>query len=156
MHDDARALAAYGRWANAQTLASLRAMESAPPPARAVAVMAHIVGAERQWLARMAGEPSPLAIWPDLDLTGCARELTALAAPWDELLLADPLDLGRVVRYTNSQGTAFATSVADILTHVSHHSAYHRGQIATMIRQAGGTPASTDYIVYVRTVRPAT
>jgi uncharacterized damage-inducible protein DinB len=30
------------------------------------------------------------------------------------------------------------------------HSHYHRGQIATLVRQAGATPAVTDFIVFCR------
>ena len=52
----------YDAWANAETLASLRS--TAPP--QALRWMAHIVGAERLWLGRLTGEPSPLAVWPEL------------------------------------------------------------------------------------------
>jgi uncharacterized damage-inducible protein DinB len=152
--DDIRALVTYDRWANAETLGSLRASEGAGVtlPPRAIATMAHIIGAERLWLARIAGEPSPLPVWPELDLTGCTRELTALAAPWDELLHGTAFDLDRDVRYTNSRGMGFTNTVGEILTHVTLHSAHHRGQVAVAVRQAGGTPAYTDYIHYVRTV----
>jgi uncharacterized damage-inducible protein DinB len=40
--------------------------------------------------------------------------------------------------------------VEEILTHVVIHSAYHRGQIASDVRAAGGVPAYTDYIHAVR------
>jgi uncharacterized damage-inducible protein DinB len=36
-------------------------------------------------------------------------------------------------------------------THVGTHSHYHRGQIASGMRQAGGPPASTDFIVFAGT-----
>jgi len=36
--------------------------------------------------------------------------------------------------------------VADVLTHVVLHSAYHRGQIASLIRSGGDAPAYTDFI----------
>jgi uncharacterized damage-inducible protein DinB len=152
--DETRAMVAYDRWANAETFASLRAAENAGValPPRAIATMAHIIGAERLWLARIAGEPSPLPVWPELDLTGASRELTALGAPWDELLHGTAFDLERDVHYTNSRGMAFVSTVGEILTHVGLHSAHHRGQVAAAVRQAGGTPAYTDYIHYVRTV----
>jgi len=40
--------------------------------------------------------------------------------------------------------------VEDILTHVTIHSAYHRGQIASDLRAAGQAPAYTDFIHAVR------
>ena len=35
--------------------------------------------------------------------------------------------------------------------HVVMHGAYHRGQIATVVRQGGETPAYTDYVQARRT-----
>ena len=48
--------------------------------------------------------------------------------------------------YKNSKGEAWTSSVLDVLTHVVMHSAYHRGQIASVMRAGGGTPAYTDFI----------
>jgi uncharacterized damage-inducible protein DinB len=59
-----------------------------------------------------------------------------------------PLD--RPVRYTNSKGEPWTSTVEDILTHLVIHSAYHRGQIASDLRNAGQKPAYTDYIHAVR------
>jgi uncharacterized damage-inducible protein DinB len=151
--DDIRRLVAYDRLGNDLTLASLATSFTAtsPAPERAVAVMAHIIGAERLWLARIEGEPSPLAVWPALDLDGSRRELEALDLPWAHLLgQLDPATLAREVHYTNSRGDTFTNRVDDILQHVVLHSAHHRGQIAAAVRAAGGTPAYTDYIHIVR------
>lgn len=49
----------------------------------------------------------------------------------------------------------FRNSVVDLLTQVFTHGQYHRGQIAKMVGRAGGTPASTDFIVYARSGNPA-
>jgi len=59
-------------------------------------------------------------------------------------------DLSRRVDYTNSQGERWSNTIEDILTHVVLHGTYHRGQIATIVRQSGETPAYTDYIHAVR------
>jgi uncharacterized damage-inducible protein DinB len=149
--DDVRRLAGYDRVANDLSLASLTAMPL--PPAKAVATMAHIIGAERLWLARIEGEPSPLPVWPEFDLVGAARELVALDLPWENLLNeldASGVTLAREVRYTNSKGDTFTNRVDDILQHVFLHSAHHRGQVAAAVRAAGGEPAYTDYIHVVR------
>ena len=34
--------------------------------------------------------------------------------------------------------------------HVITHSVHHRGQAAAAIRDAGGQPSATDFVVYVR------
>jgi uncharacterized damage-inducible protein DinB len=138
----------YDIWANGQTLDSLR---QAPPPARSLKWMGHIVGAECLWLARLRQEPSPLPVWPDLPVEACAARLDELSGMWHEYL-AD-VGSGRLderVTYTNSKGEEWTSTAEDILTHVTVHSAYHRGQIASDLRAAGQTPAYTDFIHAVR------
>ncbi len=39
-------------------------------------------------------------------------------------------------------------SLGDTLRHVVNHATYHRGQTTTLIRQLGGTPATSDYFTY--------
>jgi uncharacterized damage-inducible protein DinB len=60
---------------------------------------------------------------------------------------------GRVadrVTYTNSKAEEWSNTAEDILIHVTIHSAYHRGQIASDLRGAGQRPAYTDFIHAVR------
>jgi uncharacterized damage-inducible protein DinB len=143
-----RRLLAHDGWANAAALAALRV---APATARARAWMAHIVGAERLWLARIREEPPAMAVWPELDLDACAAELAGLQGEWMQLL--DGLDddaLHEGVAYRNSKGEFWTSTVADILTPVALHASYHRGQIAAAVREAGSEPAYTDYIHAVR------
>ena len=46
-------------------------------------------------------------------------------------------------------------TVAEALTQCAMHSHYHRGQNATRLRELGGTPPSTDLIVWYWKGRPA-
>jgi len=55
-------------------------------------------------------------------------------------------DLAGSIEYRNSKGERWQSSVADVLTHVLLHGSYHRGQIASAVRAAGGIPAYTDFI----------
>jgi uncharacterized damage-inducible protein DinB len=138
----------YDLWANRQTLDSLR---QGPPPPRSLRWMGHIVGAELLWLARLREESAPLPVWPDLSLDVCATHLSQLSERWLEYLTeVDPERLDQQVRYTNSKGEPWSSRVEDILTHVTIHSAYHRGQIASDLRAAGHAPAYTDFIHAVR------
>ena len=41
-----------------------------------------------------------------------------------------------------------AAEIGAMLQHVVNHSTYHRGQVVTMVRQSGGKPLSTDYLLY--------
>ena len=134
----------YDAWANAETLGSLRTKQA---PAKALRWMAHIVGAGEIWLARLRDETPAMAVWPDLDLDGCAAGMTGLAERWARYLeTLEDGDLEGRIGYRNSRGDYWASTVADILTHVTLHGAYHRAQVAAAVREAGGDPAYTDFI----------
>ena len=138
----------YDAWANAQTLGSLREGQA---PAKAVRWMGHIVGAGALWLARIKQEPPAMAVWPELDLAGCAAGIERLAASWSRYLESlSPAGLEEGVGYRNSLGEDWTSTVGDILTHVAMHGAYHRAQIAAAVRESGGEPAYTDFIHAVR------
>ena len=146
--DRFRRLLEHDGWANAATLVSLR--ESSAPD-RARRLMAHLVATERLWLARLRQEPSSLPVWPALDLEECAGELTDLQGEWARYLdevTDDELEDG--VAYRNTKGEFWTSTAHDILAHVVLHASYHRGQIAAAVREAGGTPAYTDFIHAVR------
>ena len=139
----------YGGWANEEVLRSLRAAK-APSP-KAIDVFAHVLGAERLWLERIASSGAPVPVWPDLTLDECGRELASLERSWQALLSGlDPAKLAEPVNYVNSKGEPWTSTVLDILQHVVLHGAYHRGQIAAAIRSGGDMPPYTDFIHCVR------
>lgn len=140
----------YDAWANAEVLRHLQ--RESLPPANAVGLFAHVLGAQSEWLARLEGAKSSLAIWPKLTLDELGLEHERLRAGWTRFLEAlSDAGLERQVSYTNSKGQPWKTSVEDILEHVLMHGAYHRGQIASALREAGITPPYTDYIHAART-----
>jgi uncharacterized damage-inducible protein DinB len=136
-------------WADARTLNALRAMHAAPLDA--LRLYAHIMAAEHVWLSRIDDREPEVTAWPALDLDQCAslgaKNHSAFA------LLAETLsshELQRAVRYRNSKGEEFVNTVEDILMHVAMHGAYHRGQVARIVRGEGGAPQATDYIFFIR------
>jgi uncharacterized damage-inducible protein DinB len=144
-----RRLLAYDHWANHETLRHLRESGEAPP--LAVRWMAHIVGSEYLWLARLREEAPTVAIWPNFDLEACAAGLTDLEPAWAHWLdTLEPDSLGEGLGYRNTKGEFWTSTMGDILTHVILHSSYHRGQIASAMRAGGETPAYTDFIHAVR------
>ena len=40
--------------------------------------------------------------------------------------------------------------LAHEVMHMATHGAYHRGQVALLVRDAGADPLATDFIVYMR------
>ncbi len=147
-----RELFRYDEWANREAADSMA--RAANPPQKARKILAHIIGTQWLWLARIHGGTSKMAVWPELSPEECKRESTAVLAAWAELLARTDADgLKRGVAYKNSKGEPWSSAVGDILMHVAMHGAYHRGQIATLLRDAGGEPAYTDFIHSVRTKR---
>jgi uncharacterized damage-inducible protein DinB len=59
-------------------------------------------------------------------------------------------DLDRVCEYQSYDAGRFRNTIGDILTQLFGHSWYHRGQIAMLVRAAGGEPAITDLIYWCR------
>jgi uncharacterized damage-inducible protein DinB len=136
---------AYDHWANGEALRSAEGNE------RALRLMAHIAAAEWLWWARLRNEASPAPVWPELSAAQCGEHLGELASRWREYLGSLTAgDLTRDVSYVNSKGESWRSTVLDILTHTVTHSAYHRGQVALVLRQQGSEPAYTDYIHCMR------
>jgi uncharacterized damage-inducible protein DinB len=138
----------YDQWANHQVLL---AIESSGADGRSLALLAHILSAERLWLERIQQEPQSSPVWPPASLEICAAQVEETGRLWREYLKhRTEDDLSETVSYRNSKGEMWASNVADILTHMILHSAYHRGQIASHMRGQGKTPAYTDFIHAVR------
>lgn len=144
-----RRLFAYDDWANREVLSGLSKIEVPPP--KSVKLLAHIVAAERLWLARMTHEHQPLPVWPDFSLHESGNEIAGLPGRWREFLdHVGAHGISAAVEYKNSKGESFTNTVQDILMHVVTHSAYHRGQIALDVRGAGNVPVYSDFIHGVR------
>jgi uncharacterized damage-inducible protein DinB len=143
------------KWADERAHESL--VNAANPPAQALDLLAHVVATEHVWISRVLGETPEATPWPKLSLSQCAELAAASAERFLSLVESvDDVALEGGITYRNSAGLEFTNSMRDILMHVALHGSYHRGQIAAAIRAGGDTPASTDYIAYVRGVPAAT
>lgn len=144
MLEKLRKLFEYDAWANGELLVSLR--RAAPPPERALAALAHVAGAGEVWLSRIRQEPQTPVAWPDLGVDALDARLEEVALRWRAYLggLATG-DLDRPMTYRNAKGETFSYPLGDVLLHVVLHGAYHRGQVALLLRSAGTPPPPTDY-----------
>jgi uncharacterized damage-inducible protein DinB len=149
---------AHLAWADANARDSLRGISpSSAEGIRATALYAHVAAAEHVWLSRLTGRQPAHPVWPELDLAAAAELAARTARELQEYVASlGAGDLEAEVDYTNSAGRPFRSRVDDILIHAAMHGAYHRGQIALLVRQGGGEPASTDYIAFVRGAPAAT
>lgn len=146
--DSLRRQFAYNAWANGDVLATIRKNGGSE---RSVQLMSHILAAERVWLERLKQQPQSVPVWPKPDLGQCEADAADLAQLWHDYLdLITAGDVSLEISYKNTKGEPWSSTIVDILTHVVMHSAYHRGQIASHMRENGQTPAYTDYIHAVR------
>jgi uncharacterized damage-inducible protein DinB len=158
---EARQLFGYGSWATALMFSAAEALtqEQLEAPVASSfpsinATLAHVIGAEWIWLRRWLGEsPASMPAWTTTPstLAELKAHLEAVQAERTSLLarLSDA-DLEGVVTYRSTDGKAFSHPLGELMRHVVNHSTYHRGQLATLLRQLGHTPPSTDFIRYLR------
>jgi uncharacterized damage-inducible protein DinB len=140
----------YDDWANRESLKSVYSVAGSDGQARRL--LGHVIGAQRIWFSRFdSAEAAQANPWPDSSMEEQQDALDELRKSWQGLLRnLTPEKLDSDLVYKNTKGAEFRTPIRDVLMQVIAHSAYHRGQVAAAVRQSGGKPAATDYIVYVR------
>lgn len=137
----------YNFWANNKLAAGLK--EQNIIDETVLRLFSHIVLSEQIWILRLEGENySNKNFWQILTLAECEAILNENSALYKNF--TGRKDLSDMVTYKNSKGIEYTNNIYDILTHVSFHSAYHRGQIAREVRKLNKIPVMTDYIVFVR------
>ena len=147
----------YNRWANAELLAAASALSNVDlerplgtSHGSLFGTLLHILWGEWLWLGRWQQAapqvPDPLS----------ARTLSELKSSWSAfegsqeafLLAVREPDLHRIISYENPPGTTWSYSLQHMLQHVANHSAYHRGQVVSLLRQLGAQPPPTDFLVF--------
>jgi uncharacterized damage-inducible protein DinB len=116
--------------------------------------LTHLVESERVWLARWLGKPAQRN-------ETAAPTLDALKSAWEKVAAETARFVGKLteekmsadLQYANSKGEKFAQPLVQSLQHVVNHSTYHRGQVASMMRQVGAEPTNTDLITFYRLTR---
>jgi len=137
-------------WADRRLLNALA--KAVEPPEQALRLLGHLLGAERIWLKRIRSEDSTQeTVWPTLSLDQCGLVAEGTSAGFlDFLRNLSPSQLAASIAYRTTKGQPMASTLGDILLHVALHGAYHRGQIAALLRREGLEPISTDFITFAR------
>lgn len=125
----------------------------------------HLVVADTIWLKRFANHPAhysalePLRAEPmpstgDLSrfadlasLRAHRRWLDSVTIAWAKSISEQDLDF--VMHYTNSRGEAADRSYFGLVMHFFNHQTHHRGQITTLLSQAGVDVGVTDMLALV-------
>jgi len=168
--DHYRWLARYNRWFNERLY---DACERLPDEERrrdrgaffgsVHGTLDHLVWADRTWLRRFAaqGVTFPSLSEEVLVLPLGASYGTVLHEDWaalrqarrnlDEAIEAWTLDMApafplSTMRYANTKGVQREHPMWKALTHFFNHQTHHRGQVTTLLAQAGVDPGVTDLI----------
>ncbi len=167
LHAHFALLAQYNQWMNDKVYATAARLPAAELAADRGAFFGSILGtlnhlmvADLAWLRRFAGLPgqaaalAPLAgepavtglgqlLFADLaELTAHRRAIDVLIRRW--IAGADAALLGETLRYTNMQGETMEKPLAQALLHFFNHQTHHRGQVTTLLTQAGQDVGVTD------------
>lgn len=154
-----RRLFAYTDWANARIAQAIEAIadeqftRSLGGSFGSIAdTLAHVLGADWIWLRRWRGEsPTAAPEWTHSRdrtvLFDAMRIVRSDRTAWLTQLTDDKLST--ILHSKRLSGETLSMSLDDALLHVANHATYHRGQIATMLRQVGAVAPATDFSLYV-------
>ena len=166
--DLARAMARYNRWMNEKLFAVADTLTDAERKQDRGAffgsihrTLNHILLADRVWLARFTGNaPADGSLGPggirtlDQELHADFAELRAARAETDDAIDAFVATLtsealAGTVRYPRA-GAIVELPLWHGVAHLFNHQTHHRGQVTTLLVQAGRDPGVTDLFAMLR------
>ena len=145
-----RDLIAHKGHANDAMLDAIRQHEGARADAEILALLHHILVANRFWYSMWVGEPFDMEreLQPPASLDALIGDYEALQAAEEAWIgRSNEGDLHRILETPHIPGGR--CSVAEGVAQICLHSQGHRAQIAKMYRALGGTPPMTDFILWV-------
>ena len=154
--DYCRVMARYNRWMNERLYALCAGMPDAERKRDRKAffgsihgTLNHLLWGDRMWLGRFVG---PACTYPQFgtDMFATFEELAAARAATDRDLLewagnVSAEWLARPLTYTSVvDGKTRRLPAAVAAVHLFNHETHHRGQVTTLLKQAGIDPGVTD------------
>lgn len=153
--------AAYNLWANQRITEAINNLTDDQINAPAKSSFAdiqktvlHLWAVENVWWQRL--KLIEREVWVGDDFEGSIMELTnnllQQSKQWKEWVdVATEAALQHEFIYKNSKKDQFKQPVYEMLVHLFNHQTYHRGQLVTLMRQAGETIIpNTDLIAFLR------
>lgn len=139
----------YDYWANLRIIEALELVDT--PPERAVLLTSHILNAQMVWFTRVTNDHLILSVWDLLPVSWLKETADLSYKKWESYIMdMEEGDFGTIIKYQNTKGEHHETPIGDLLTHLSHHAAYHRGQIIEALKPVLRPLPTTDYILWLR------
>ncbi len=169
---DARTMAEYNEWMNARLYAAAEKLPAAELGRERgaffgsiIGTLNHLVVTDTMWLKRFAAHPScpaslesiralpqPVALNQILfaelgGLTARRRVIDAAIKVWAAALTQ--ADLDHVLHYANTKGVKSQKRMSNLVMHFFNHQTHHRGQLTTLLFQAGQDVGATDLLALI-------
>ncbi len=165
-------MAQYNQWMNSRLYEAAMGLppEELSADRRAffgsiIGTLNHLVVADTIWLKRLATHPAGFsALQPIRELPAPERldqmlftDMLALAerrSNIDRVILEwtgsmTEQDLDHVLQYANMKGVVFRKNYFSLVMNLFNHQTHHRGQITTLLFQAGVDPGVTDLMTII-------
>ena len=156
-------LLAHMEWADALAWTAVLDTPGTDTDERVGSLLHHAHTVQAVYLRLWRGEPIEAEAYrdsSDLDeafrlARGFHRALPDFVATLDEETLERDIDYPWAEQLAEAYGEVHPTTLRQSLLQIAHHSTYHRGQVATRLRELGGEPPLTDFVAWVWAGRPA-
>jgi len=156
-----RNLAQYNLWANTKLVGFLKKLDPSLLDKEITSsfntirkTLYHVWDTQVIWYNRLKG--ISFSDWPSKHFKGSDEEAFNGFIEQSNMFVElveemNDEDLLINFKYKSLEGKEYTNNAAEVLTHVMNHSTFHRGQLVTMLRNAGFTElSSTDYITFIR------
>lgn len=152
---------AYNLWANKILLQAISELtddqinkEITSSFSSILKTLIHMLDTESIWWQRLKLSENIDIPSADKSLTfsDISNKLIQSSNNWaDWVKQANEVNINHVFEYRNSKKELFKQPVSEVIMQVVNHQTYHRGQLVTMMRQAGVTKIpGTDYVLFCR------
>ncbi|RON09141.1 damage-inducible protein DinB [Pseudomonas brassicacearum] len=167
-----RLMATYNEWMNAKVYEAARSLSDEELSADKKAffgsilgTLNHLAAGDTVWLKRFARHPAnhlalePLQQLPDPKnlsqlLFSTVRELSVHREWLDRIIvewacsMTEP-DLDHTLHYANMKGVVADKDFYSVVMHFFNHQTHHRGQVTTLLSQAGVDVGDTDLVLLI-------
>jgi uncharacterized damage-inducible protein DinB len=158
-HLHLREMCEYLRWGDQQSLIAARSVpdegyykDCGISAGSVHKVLVHCMAVQWMWLCRFRGEgPQRLEDEREYPHRMDVEQRWPLvhSALIDFVGHQSQQALQQPVSYRDTRGETHTIALRDMILHLIDHGSYHRGQINTLIKKAGGTPQPISYRLWV-------